>query len=436
MNSNRLTKLVNAGWLLIERGVGLLIAFFVMTLVARHLGPATFGAYAYVFGVVMILVPISKYGLETVVMRELGRAPMERGEIIGSALTLQLVASLVAYALAVAFIAYFGGPPEVTLTLVLVAGLQILTSPADTFSQYFYARERMGWAVLPRVGVSIVVAAIAFEMVRREEPIESFVALRGLEFFGFGLAIVLSYALAGGHLGELRVSRARLVLFLKEGWPLALAAIGVAIYMRVDQVMLGQLSTQTELGHYSIAVRVAEIALIVPLAIRASLFSSIVRAHDRGDEELAEYAQLVYDAMLVASLVAMLFLAGAAWLLFVPVFGEVYAPGLPMVLVLLLAGPWISLGTARGAILVSRGWLWLVPVSTAVGAVINIGLNFLVLPVFGGLGAAWTTVISYWLVAHGIGFLIPRLRPESIAISRSLAVPYAVMRLAKHFSTP
>ena len=193
----------------------------------------------------------------------------------------------------------------------------------------------------------------------------------------------------------------------------------VILYMRVDQVMLGTMASADELGRYSIAVRVADVALIVPVALHASLFASVVRAQERGPEALVRHMQLVYDAMLVATLATAVLMAGASLLFFGPLFGSAYLGGLPMTLILLLGLPWSGLGTARSAELVVRGWLWSSPATTGLGAVANILLNLLLIPKFGGQGAAWATVFSYWLAAHGSSFLLPHLRQTGVLMTRS-----------------
>jgi len=431
-----LTKMKNVGWLILERGVGILIAFFVMTLVARHLGPALFGVYAYVFSLVALLLPLAGFGLETIVMRDIGRAPDQRGDILGSAITLQICASIAAFVCALLFIVFFGGPAGIGLGLMAVGGIQLLLAPTDTFNAYFRASEKLAWVVVPRIAVSLCVAAVAIYLVSQDRGLDAFVTLRAWEQFGFGLAALVAFAIATRILSELRVSKERLIGLAKDGWPLVLSGIAVAIYMRVDQVMLGQLSTETQLGYYGIAVRVAEIALIAPIALRTSLFASIVRAHARGIEPFRHYMQLVYDAMFIGSLGAVLVIACASLLLFVPTFGEAYAPGIGMTLVLLLGVPWIGLATARGAALISMGWLWTSPLTTGIGAIVNIALNFLLIPRFGGLGAAWATVFSYWLVSYGLSLVIPHLRPEGKAMTRSLTVLPTIRRLVQHFRQP
>ena len=82
------TKIANTGWMLAERGIGVLIAFFIMTLVARALGPEHFGAYAYLFSLTMLLSPIAHFGMIEALVREAVARPEHRPVIFGSAMAL------------------------------------------------------------------------------------------------------------------------------------------------------------------------------------------------------------------------------------------------------------------------------------------------------------------------------------------------------------
>ena len=237
--------------------------------------------------------------------------------------------------------------------------------------------------------------------------------------------------IATGAVPVPRFDRARLASLVREGWPLMLSGFAVIIYMRIDQVMLGHLSTETELGLYGVAVRVADAALVVPVALRASFFASILRAHKAGPEAFERQSQRLYDVMFVAGVGTMLAVGLASYLLFEPVFGADYAMGLPMVLVLLLALPWVALGSGRGPILIAQGWLWTTTATTAMAALVNVGLNFALIPQYGGIGAAAATVVSYWLAGHGSSFLFAYLRPTGRAMTRSLNIFGAVSRILR-----
>ena len=100
-----------------------------------------------------------------------------------------------------------------------------------------------------------------------------------------------------------------------------------------------------------------------------------------------------------------------------------------MVWVLAASLPFVGIGVARGTMLTIRGWLWTAPLTTLAGLAVNVALNLLLIPRWGGIGAACATVVSYWLAAHGTCFLLPWLRPTGRELTRALSPLSAGRRL-------
>ena len=69
--------------------------------------------------------------------------------------------------------------------------------------------------------------------------------------------------------------------FLKNSWPLALSAFFALVYLKVDQIMLGQLSDSRDLGLYSAAARLSEVWYVLPTALATAVFPAIINIKER-----------------------------------------------------------------------------------------------------------------------------------------------------------
>jgi O-antigen/teichoic acid export membrane protein len=433
-----LAKLLNAGWLSSEQAIRLALGLIVMTLIARQLGPERFGAYAYIFSLIGLAAPLTSFGVELVLMRHLAADPQARDITIGTAIALRLVGGLTGLALTVGAVAVFGGPAGVSTGLMALAGIVLLFHPADTFNAWFMARERMAWIALPRIGSALLVAGSALGLLLAGAGLTAFVALRAGEAALLGLIAGGAYAIATRAFGRLRLSRAMVSQLIREGWPLFVGSIAIIVYHRIDQVMLGQMGAESELGLYGVAVRVAEVPLFLSPAVINAFYAGLVRANAQAPEHFEAHMQRLYDVMGLVSVAAMVLFGAAVTLLFVPLFGAPYAGGLPMTLILLLSLPSIFLGGARQAMLIIGGWVWTAPLTALIGAFANIALNLFLIPRYGGIGAAWATVLSYWLAAHGTCFLLPWLRPTGFRMARAMnpfAAGIRVLQLYRGGST-
>jgi O-antigen/teichoic acid export membrane protein len=372
---------------------------------------------------------LTVFGLEQIGMRRFVWEPDRRDLILGATLAIRSAGALIAAVGSIAIVLAFGGPEGTAPLLVLLASLSLLFLPADAIATFLRAEQRMRGIAISQTVAALVVAGLAIALVALRAPLEGFVALPAVASATAAVGFVVAYRAVVGSVPKPRLEWSLVCELLRDGWPLLLSAFAVVLYMRIDQVMLGHMATPAELGHYATAVRFAEMFYFAPMAISAAFYADLARAHSASAEVFSTAIQRFYDVMVMVSfaLLGASLIGGAV--VFVPLFGQDYAPALPMYYVLAVNIVFVSVGVARGAMLTIRGWLWTSSVTTAIGAVINILLNLLLIPRYGALGAAWATLFSYWVAAHGMTFVLPWLRPTGHMLNRSLNPVGACARL-------
>jgi O-antigen/teichoic acid export membrane protein len=124
-------------------------------------------------------------------------------------------------------------------------------------------------------------------------------------------------------------------------------------------------------------------------------------------------------------------MSGLAYLVIIPMwivagrvvlllFGEAYMDAVPMLRWLLITVLFVNLGLARTAFLTTMNWTRLHMVSSVLGALINVILNLILIPVYGGMGAVFASVVAYWVQVHGACFLFPALRGTGVSMLRAM----------------
>jgi O-antigen/teichoic acid export membrane protein len=78
---------------------------------------------------------------------------------------------------------------------------------------------------------------------------------------------------------------------------------------------------------------------------------------------------------------------------------------------------------ARSQFLTTMNWTRLHFITDLMGAVLNVALNFILIPRYGGMGAVIASIVSYWFVAHGSCFLYKPLFRTGFMISRAIVYP-------------
>jgi Na+-driven multidrug efflux pump len=94
-----------------------------------------------------------------------------------------------------------------------------------------------------------------------------------------------------------------------------------------------------------------------------------------------------------------------------------------MLAVLIWANLFSSFEIARSAYLTSMNWTRIQLVTLMLGGTLNIGLNYLLIPLYGGVGAAVASLISYWFACHGTCFLFKPLFRTGIMLSKAIIYP-------------
>jgi O-antigen/teichoic acid export membrane protein len=196
----------------------------------------------------------------------------------------------------------------------------------------------------------------------------------------------------------------------------ALGTFGGLIVIRLDQVLMVSLTTHAELAYYAVAASLAELPLTVVGASHDLAFSL---AAEREDPQIvARYCRLTIIACGVMCL-----LSGLATPLMLPLlFGKSFTPAVLMVEILLAGTMGRAVTTVIGAGLMTTGKTLLRSSIQLGGAALTAVLLFVLVPHWGGIGAAWVTTLTFALLASASTLVYVR----SAALSfRQCLVPTA-----------
>jgi O-antigen/teichoic acid export membrane protein len=251
----------------------------------------------------------------------------------------------------------------------------------------------------------------------------SFAVITLVEFSLGAMALVYVYARNNGSVRKWQPKVSVAVELLRNGWPVLLGGIVSMIGLRIDQIMLGQMADLKEVGVYASAVRVAEIWFFIPAAISASVFPNLIRAKEVDEAEFYKRLQKLYNFLAFvgyAVAIPVTFLAG---FIINILYGKAYAAAAPMLVLLIWSNLFINLSIARGSFLFAMNWTWILFWVNVFAAIANIALNFILIPKYGGMGAAVASCLSYWVSAHVACYLLKPLRRTGWMITRALLSP-------------
>jgi len=390
----------NIGWLFIERGVRLGIGLFVGVWLARYLGPEQFGLFSYATAFVALYGALASLGLNGIVVRELVKKPEYSNDILGSAFVLRLLSGLAALGLAIASVIYLRAEDTLSRSLVAILGLSLVVKSSDIIRYWFESRVHSRYVVWVETGVFLSISAVKVIMIIQEAPLIVFVWLVLAEAVLVSIGLSVMYLKRTGTLTSWSPSLIRAKTLFKDAWPLAMSGIAIMIYMRIDQIMLGEMLGNEAVGIYSAAVKISELWYMVPVIIASSLFPSIVETRLKDKHLYGERLQsLMNFLVLLALVIAILITLGADRITLI-LYGDNYSGAANILAIHVWACVFVFLGTAGGKWYLAENLQRIQLYRTISGAIINICLNIILIPMYGGVGAAIATVTSYTFAAY------------------------------------
>jgi PST family polysaccharide transporter len=425
---NLIKVLDNIGWLFFDKilrmGVGLIVGVWV----ARYLGPEQFGLFNYSVAFVGLFGVVAGLGLQGIVVRDIVRNPLGKAETIGSAAALQFVSGLIAYGLTLIAIFWLRPDDALARTLVAILGSVMLVKVSDVAAYWFEAQVQSKFIVWVQNSVFLVFAALKVFFILQNASIFSFVWAAMVEAVVVSVLMLVMLGLHGPHFHELRVSISRVRILLIDSWPLFLSNIAVTVYMKIDQIMIGQILNDQDVGIYSAAVRISELWYFIPMAIAASVFPSILEAKKISEDIYYKRLQRIYDLMVWLSICVAVPMTFMSSLLVTSLFGDDYAAAGSVLAVHIWAAVFVFLGVASGQWFLSENRQMLSLQRTVLGALINVILNIFLIPRYEIMGAALATVVAQLFAALLFDLVQKETRKMFVMKSRSLNVFSAINR--------
>ena len=384
---------------------GLLVGIWV----ARYLGPEQFGVFSYAIAFASLFSSIAKLGLDGIVVRDLVREPEQRDSYLGTAFWLKLGGALIMLG-AVALATQFTSSDRLTNLYILIIASGAIFQSFNVVNFYFQSQVLSKFVSICKMTQLLISSLLKLYFIFTGADLIWFVLVTLVDQLTLALSLYFAYRYQklGGFYRYFDVTLAKQLL--KDSWPLIFSGLVVMIYMRIDQIMIKEMLGEREVGLFSAAVRLSEVWYFIPMIITASLFPSIVNAKKRSEELYYTRLQRLYTIMVwlaIAIALPMTFLSD--WLVTL-LYGEAYREAGQVLMVHIWAGVFVFLGVASGSWLISENLQWIAFYRTFSGAIINIILNFVLIPIYGLIGAAIATVIAQTMAAFAFDILTKKTR--------------------------
>lgn len=411
----------NINWLIFENILRNLIGLFVVVWVARYLGPEQFGLMNYALAFVALFSALATLGLDNITIRNIVSDPEKKGEYLGSTLLLKFFGSLIM--LIISAIGMFLIEPGNTLVqlFVIIIALGYIFKSFDTIDLWFQSQVQSKYSVFSRSITFVVISILKVVFIITQAPLIAFVLMYTLDsLLAAVLLVYLYHKKATFSFFKWEIKYDVMKSLLNDSRPLILSGIAIMVYMKIDQVMIGNMIGDTQLGIYSAAVKLSEAWYFIPMIISGSVFPAILSARKKSRELYLERMQMLYDSFTWFTISVALITTFMAPFIIRIIYGVEYIDAATVLSIHIWAGIFVFLGVASSKYLIAENLTKISFYRTFIGAIINIILNIILIPTYGILGAAIATLISYGVSAYLLNFLFKKSRIVFIMQTKTL----------------
>jgi O-antigen/teichoic acid export membrane protein len=179
----------------------------------------------------------------------------------------------------------------------------------------------------------------------------------------------------------------------------------------------------TAVGIYAVAARLSEVWYVIPTVVAASYFPSMIKNKQLGPEVYNAELQKLYNLLFWFALCICIAVTLMAKPVISILYGQEYIESIGILVIHVWACLFIFMRAALNKWIISEGMYRFELISQVMGAVTKIIVNLILIPLFGGVGAAVGTVLAFIVSSYAFTFLFKETRVSGVMMSKTLISP-------------
>jgi O-antigen/teichoic acid export membrane protein len=390
----------NTSWMMGERVMRMVVGLFVGIWVARYLGPEQFGLLNYAQSFVFLFTAIATLGLDGIVVRELLRNKADRDVLLGTSFTLKLAGSLIILLVLIISTSLVNDDNFTKLLVIVIASATLFQSfnVIDFYFQSEVSSKYVAIANTVSLGLSSIIKVV---LIIKQAPLVAFAAMSVFDALVLSAGLIIFYQ----RCRSLKVFNWTFDFtvaknLLLDSWPLVLSGAAVAIYMKIDQIMIKQILSSQDVGYYAAATKLTEVWLFITVILTKSLFPALVNAKKQSEQIYLSRLKKMYQILIFIALLISIMVSFSAKELVLFTFGIEFIPSVSILSIYIWSIIFVYMNNASWSWYVIENIQKLALIRVCLGAVINVVLNIYLIDSYGLTGAAVATLISYSIASY------------------------------------
>lgn len=409
----------NISWLLVEKVLRIAVGVFVGVWVARYLGPERFGLFNYSQSFVSIFLVFSTLGLNGIVVRELVKNKKLRDRILGTSFVLKLIGAILVLIFIVVS-TMLDSSDKLTNMLVFVIALSTIFQSFNVIDFYFRSEVLSKYVVYSNMTALFFSSATKVMLIINDAPLIFFAYVVLFDSVVLALGFIYFYCYKGMSLILWRFDALLAKRMLKDCWPLIISGLAVILQARIDQVMLKQMIGNEEVGQYSVALRLVEMFDFFSGILIQSIMPAVVNAKQKNEALYQHRLYTMYKIMMISFLLVFVFNVYFGESIILLLYGVEYSVAAALFPFFAVRTLFTNYALARGLFISVNNLFQYSMLFVVIGALMNVCLNYILIPEYKSKGALIATIITYVFTIFILNFLFKETRSNGVLMLRSL----------------
>lgn len=394
------------------------ISIIIIKLLTTYLGREGYGMYTTIYEFLTFFAIIADFGLFQIALREMARSPEREASILGNLLSLRLGLTVISMTVAIGAVwllpSYAGTDIPLGVTIaVLTTFATLMTGTLSSVIQYHL---KMYWAVYAAIAGRVLALGYMLLTVFVWLPANPEVGFYHLVWAGTlgNLAMLAGTYFAARKLAPIRFEFDTVFWkqVLRAALPYGTALVLATMYFRLGAVMLSLMKGPGEVGYYGVSLRIVENLQMLPVFFLNSILPTLTALLVTDREKCKQVFQTSFDVLLIVA--APIVLGG--WVLAYPLISAVSSPeflttstqlGSDIALRLMLVAMALAfLSNLFGYVLLAGNEQKQLLRVNLTAVALSIAVNLVVIPDYGFVGAAFTSIISESIVCGWLAYLL------------------------------
>lgn len=411
----------NASWLIAGKIAQMVLSLVVGVLTARFLGPSNYGLIGYGAAYTAFFMSLCTLGINSIIVKEFIDHPNDQGEIMGTTLFLRILSSTISFLLIIIISICIDLPDDKTIFwVVILCNLGLVFSVLDTFNYWFQSKLKSKKTAIATFFAYLATSIYRIILLFCNADVYFFALASSVDYIVLG--VLLFYYYRKEHGPKLSVSANRGKQLLRSSYHFILPGVMVAIYAQTDKLMLKEMMDIAEVGYYNTAHVIATMWTFILTAIIDSLYPPVMESFNKSEKDFERKNKIMYAIVFYVSIAFSLVITLLSTPLVSILYGNDFLPAVMPLSIIVWYNAFSFLGVARNAWIICMKKQNLLIYIYISAAVINILLNFVLIPKRGSTGAALASLLTQIIVVLVIPFFIPQLKDNTKLILESIVL--------------